>query len=135
MDVAPTLLDLVGIEPPRTLRGRSLQPLVRGRDDLESPVYSEFPHSRMIHAQTIQSRSRKLVVGDPVHGDRAYDLERDAGELEPLALESDVPTGDLREALDQIRRSANARRRQLRVPLEEPSPDTTEKLRALGYAE
>ena len=30
VDVAPTLLDIAGLEPPEAMRGRSLLPLLRG---------------------------------------------------------------------------------------------------------
>ena len=45
MDLYPTLCELVGIEPPERLRGKSLLPLVRGETDrLHDEIYTEVSY-------------------------------------------------------------------------------------------
>ena len=93
IDVAPTLLELAGLEPPSELPGRSLRNLV--------------PRDRVLFAESIRfglawraaRRGERKVVQLAEAGGRAFfDLARDPREQQPLR---DDPTGGvLGDALD-----------------------------------
>jgi arylsulfatase A-like enzyme len=46
VDVAPTLLDLAGLQPPAPVDGRSLKPLLEGSPSEARPVYAELSGGR-----------------------------------------------------------------------------------------
>jgi len=134
VDVAPTVLDLVGIAPPAGLDGTSLAGLIRGGDgalDREQVV--------------VGWEQAGLLTGDwsllpPGHGDprwRLFHLASDPGELRDLLSEGAPPPQG--ERLLELARREGLRLAEQRerigkaepVPLEEK---TVEALRELGYA-
>lgn len=83
LDIAPTMLEVAGLEPPEWMEGRSLLPLMRGervawRDALLYEYYWErnFPQTPTVHA--IREDRYKYVR---YHGvwdiDELYDLQDD----------------------------------------------------------
>ena len=86
-DIAPTLLDAVGIGHPPGMQARSLWPMLVGEADLGSfreDVYCECYNAHMSHhgvfATMVRTERHKLVA---VHGDdmgELYDLEEDPSE-------------------------------------------------------
>lgn len=90
IDIAPTLLDIAGIEPPAHMDGRSFLPLVKGedvpwRDYLLYEYYWEhnYPHTPTMHA--IRGERFKYIR---YHGiwdvDELYDLQADPRETTNL---------------------------------------------------
>jgi arylsulfatase A-like enzyme len=148
VDVAPTLLELVGAAPAPTFEGHSLVPLMRnpmapaalwsrltgGSDPPD--VISEIeplggnPVDLRLHARAIIRGAQKLVV-TPQDKTTLYDLSTDPGEMQPLP-------GDTQAAAMLLER-LTARRSALQQhiagsPERQPLDDATrEKLRALGY--
>lgn len=110
LDIAPTLLELAGLEVPSTVRGSSLLPLARGKSDPERVVVTE---GRGAHA--IRVGTWRLVVRDKTHRhvwakgrriERAlelYDLAKDPGERVEVAAKHPEVVARLLEA-DQRRR-------------------------------
>lgn len=82
LDVAPTLLDLLGVEPPTDWQGRSLVPVI---DDPQPPpqvaVATLGDGSSVLRAQTF-----KLIVGGAAGpaGAQFYDLDLDPLERDPV---------------------------------------------------
>lgn len=104
VDVAPTLLDLLGVRPPARLDGRSIVPLLRGEQLPPLPAYSEtyypeekaavtpgYEHLRPLHAVRVDDGNgrRHKVIWD-ASGERVevYDLAEDPAERRGSLLTS-----------------------------------------------
>ncbi len=117
VDVAPTALDLAGVEAPRWMEGRSLVPLLRGeegadwRDAFLVEYYSDevFPRTREMGYRAVRTERYKYIRYEELRGmDELYDLERDPHEMRNLlATGGEGSDGDssrirrLRERLDE----------------------------------
>ncbi len=101
IDLAPTILDLLGVEPMETAQGRTLVPLLEGRvEDHRQVVFSEYLIDDLAMVRTerwkyVYTAGRQdLRIGyatgqgasGPVH--RLYDLWQDPGEQHSLAGEA-----------------------------------------------
>jgi arylsulfatase A-like enzyme len=100
MDVAPTLLALVGAPIPRSFRGRSLLPLIEGASLPPRPVYAElmpataWPH----HAMMMIDDDKKLIHRISERRWELYDLRTDPGEKKNL-----TDDGTYRVTFDRLR--------------------------------
>jgi tetratricopeptide (TPR) repeat protein len=131
LDLVPTLLDMVGAEVPPDLAGRSLRPLLEGRQvrSLRAVgIYAEALYSRYhfgwgeLHSLTY---GRRRYIKAP--REELYDLERDPAETRNLAPEQSRTVRDMRTALARLMAGAS---------IERPSTVSLEdqqKLQALGY--
>jgi arylsulfatase A-like enzyme len=142
IDVAPTVLEALGLPVPGSFEGTSLLPLLRGE---------AAPGGRLLIAQTQRSGTRLRAVrgarwkrievadagaahlGLPVRqGSELYDLERDPGEQHALRDDEFPEARRLAEALDAAERHPDAG---ATAPAEiELSDADRERLRELGYA-
>jgi arylsulfatase A-like enzyme len=80
LDIAPTLLALVGLDAPSTMRGDDLRPIALGHNDAPSPVYSAVIHKKMVVKWPY-----KLIADLRFGLFELYDLEHDPRERENLA--------------------------------------------------
>jgi len=136
VDVAPTVLDALGVSAPSTFQGTSLLDAARGREAPEREAWAETEH-------TIDG-SRKFAVRRGAVGTKAiftlkggtlqielFDLGRDPRETER------IDPGSSREALESrlaaYLAEAAARRGGKTRPEVDLDPEDLERLRSLGY--
>jgi arylsulfatase A-like enzyme len=133
IDVAPTILDLAGIQPPPSFKGRSLRGALRKGPLEDRPLVAELfpvldePPPRHRHLLSVTRGTTKLVLG--IDGklerfDLANDpkeetpLPADMAELKALLAEADVAFSHLEASSETT---------------PELSPEMVEQLKGLGY--
>ena len=141
VDIAPTILDLVGVEsearPP--MQGRSLLPLISGDD---SAGNTHTAYASFLNRQTaVRSSHNKYIYR--FHSDRGqlYDLTNDPLEQVDLIAEGDpIADPEVRSAIDRLLDWLNLQREFRRsVPAaaleatSEIDPKVLQELRSLGY--
>lgn len=134
VDLAPTVLDALGVASPPMFQGRSLLGLLRGGTLPDAPVFAETERNRDgNHRVAVREGSLKCVlvvqpgreVPPQILKEEFYDLASDPGEHAPLP-----PVAGLRkDALEYLTRARSAK---AGTPAQLP-PELEEKLRALGY--
>ena len=133
VDVLPTLLDLLGLEPVTGLPGRSLAPRLRAGEppDCEAvPVVAESP-AYGPDAKAVVWDGRKLVVrSDGVV--QLFDLRTDPGETRDLAAADPATVRALRAILRRELGSADGAAPSDAIEIDD---ETRRQLRALGYLE
>jgi arylsulfatase A-like enzyme len=134
IDLAPTLLEMLGVPRIEQFQGRSLLPLLAGQEG-PRPIFSEKGGA----GAALIVGDRKLIVTPRRRGgtqEELYDLDRDPGEHHNRARRKLAGSG-MRERLDAMRAENVARRRELvgdgDVAPARLDPRTVEQLRALGY--
>jgi arylsulfatase A-like enzyme len=151
IDVAPTIVDLVGLPVPEDLDGISLKGVLLDGEELEPrSLISEARATRrwidpLRHESwnpplfAVRTGDRKFLVHRPARGEAqpvvAFDLANDPGERSPLPVDRERARAIDELVAKYLRATATAN-----VPLPTPSddavsPDLRERLRALGYAE
>jgi arylsulfatase A-like enzyme len=143
VDMAPTLLELLGIPSPAGYEGRSVVPTIgrgwwwpggraglpAGRPALSELIKAEGTLRLSPHEYAVVRDTAKLIVG--VDGEREYyDLGRDPGERDRNLVAAGTRAG-LDETLDRFRRPGGP----ARVVQPAIDPKTRERMRALGYVE
>ncbi len=96
LDLVPTLCDAAGIEVPEDLRGRSLRPLLEGRDpaawrqdlvvETETRI-GEGPGGALLARAVVGERHKYSLYAMGRHREQLVDLEADPGEMVNLAVE------------------------------------------------
>lgn len=92
IDLAPTLLDLAGLEAPGTVQGRSARPLLAGEDVVwrSSFLYEYFQESWLPGIPTmfgVRTERHKLITYPEIDDlDELYDLQADPHEMTNLAV-------------------------------------------------
>jgi arylsulfatase A-like enzyme len=135
VDVAPTLLDLLGRPVPASFEGRSLAPLLTRKQGQPEPVDVYLDVGRTgptTHTAGLVRGSRKLVA-DRSGGVHVFDLGDDPAEASPLspsAVDASLETS-FRRARERLAAGSDGGPADS-VPVDEA---TRERLRALGYTE
>jgi arylsulfatase A-like enzyme len=133
-DVAPTVLDVLGLPVPSSMQGRSLKDALLGTKELTlQPTFFEWNEWNGEHARGVRVANMKLVrTGD---GALMYDLARDPREEHPLDVRGRTPSM-LALPLAQYEADGARRRASLDASqVQSVSPEVGQSLRALGYVE
>lgn len=133
IDVAPTILDFLGIPGPTSFCGHSLLELAKGGSEPPRDIYSEslYAHDKFGWAALRSLRRGDYQYIDAPHPE-LYDLRTDPRELHNLLPGETALAASYRQALSTLvgryrgARTASSAR---------PTPETAERLRALGYLE
>jgi arylsulfatase A-like enzyme len=151
IDVAPTLVDLVGLPVPEDLDGISLKPaLVDGASLPERPLFSEAQATvRWIDPLVqeawnppvfaVRTGDGKFIVHRPTAGEAQpmlrFDLDADPDERTPLPVASEQARAIRALVAPHAPGALGAAPRGAAGPEADVSPELRERLRALGYAE
>jgi len=131
VDVMPTILQLLGMQIPATVQGRSLSPLVHGeRVDLVAMSETWYPRHHYGWSELTSIRDgRYHFIAAPRR--ELYDIELDPGELHDVALANPGRADALERALRAFLAQMSSNR-----PTNSPrpvEPEVEERLRSLGY--
>jgi arylsulfatase A-like enzyme len=99
LDLAPTILDFAGLEPPSEMHGLSLRPFVEGalEPPPERPLLGDMPLApKTPNVRSLVKGRYKLIQELSTNRVLLYDLLDDPGEIEPL-LRPDLAGAMLRE--------------------------------------
>ncbi|MDX1389051.1 MAG: sulfatase-like hydrolase/transferase, partial [Acidobacteriota bacterium] len=134
VDVAPTLMDLLGFAPLTHAQGRSLKPWIEGGSDrVEGLAYAEtlFPRIEFgwSELRMVQDERYKYIEAPTPE---LYDLENDPGEQENLVSNEPRVAADLEARLDRWV-AETVDREAAREASRTLSEEEEAKLRALGY--
>lgn len=98
VDLAPTILDVFGVPAPGIYMGRTLAPLLAGRDvKLERPIAL---HANRGREALYLPDSKKVILDSQAHGVEVYDLVSDPQERVSLV---DERRDDVRAAIETAR--------------------------------
>ncbi|MBL8862776.1 MAG: sulfatase [Planctomycetes bacterium] len=94
VDIAPTVLDYLGVRPPRAMSGRTLRPLLEGRPDAPRTAFADQINGYDLNAAMLKSRPDDDFLYAVVNGSwklvwrpnrpeksELYDLSADPGEM------------------------------------------------------
>lgn len=101
VDVAPTILDTLGIEVPTDFDGDSLMPLIQGKPMAERPVYAELIPDRKVPRRVVALlHDGWYLIGDFALGARElYHLDRDPEAQHNRFIEAPDRARDMEAAL------------------------------------
>ena len=136
VDVAPTVLDALGVLSPVTFEGRSLLAAARGGEAAEAEAWAETEHtidgSRKIAVRRGASGAKSIfTVKESSLQIELFDLGRDPRET--ATLEAGGSRSALERRLRPIWRRPVPRRAGKTAPPVELNPEDLERLRSLGY--
>ena len=134
LDILPSVLDYLEIEPPAGIHGTSFLGLLQGDSmDPDRPVFVDLarPHrelsgvvaGRWKYIHDFKERARHLL----------FDMRADPGEQTNLVASERRTAARLAGLLSEFH--ASARSQKLSTPVEEITAETVEKMRALGYVD
>jgi arylsulfatase A-like enzyme len=132
IDVVPSILDYLDLDPPPEAQGTSLLPLIDNDDKDRGPVYLAVSRAEP-GLRAVRQGSWKYIrdLGGP-RGDRLFDLATDPGERRDVRLEEPAKARQLASQLDEFLAHVPI---SVQPELEEVDAETLDELRALGYVE
>ena len=134
VDLMPTVLDLLGITPPKAIAGVTLAPLMTGSTkalDLEGYAEALYPLHHFGWSETTAWRAGRYKVIDAPRAE-LYDLERDPHETTNLYAERRALADGMIARMRQQTKDAEGADGASK-PAPEVDPEARERLAALGY--
>jgi arylsulfatase A-like enzyme len=132
VDVLPTMCELLDVDPPAPIRGRSLVGLVRGGPKASLPIYAmTFRPLAKVNKQGLLLDSYKYIVTGETGEEELYDLGSDQDEMVNLAEQEPLMVEAMRSRLTELQRidvGAMAVETEL-------TDEEQEQLKILGYVE
>jgi len=139
IDLAPTLLSLLGISIPAEMRGQDMAAAVRGTADRYAPrplfAYKSDQPGRAL--QSVHYGPWKLIerMWGPMSTFELFNLEDDPGEVTNRWIGEAIVGGALRQAMAWERHTSGPAAATELNKLETLDPETIEQLRNLGYVQ
>lgn len=133
VDIVPTILDLLGLESPIDVQGRSLTPLWRTE---HAPPPHPLQYAENLSPSLTHGWGELRVLFDDdlkyIHGPRPelYDLSNDPGELHDLSAQRPDDVSRLHGELDDLLQTISVTGASTAIDLE---PEDRQRLEALGY--
>ena len=131
IDLAPTILDVLGVPVPKEIQGASLIPLLKGQEKSERFAYSESLYSSLHYGwaplESVTSKKYKYIQAPRAE---LFDLESDFSESTNLAVKNGPLARAMKSELQEIIDKYANKHLQAQAPME---PEMAEKLRSLGY--
>ncbi|MBI4879705.1 MAG: sulfatase [Planctomycetes bacterium] len=130
LDVAPTIADLLGLEPPADWEGTSLAAIAGGAEERLAALAE---NSHTLALKSLRTAEYKYILSLRRPSEALFDLREDPGERNDVAAALPEVAARMRSAMkDLIRRnSANTKYRD--AAREELSAERKAELEALGY--
>jgi arylsulfatase A-like enzyme len=132
-DLAPTVLDALGIKAPPSFQGVSLLPLLRGGAFREEPVFAETEKNEArSHLVAVREGETKYILTLPREGpssEELFDLRRDPSESKPVR--DSERSGRYRRLVESFLSRAAAEEGSKAAS--SMTPEVRERLKALGY--
>ncbi len=146
VDLAPTVLELVGLAIPETFRGESWAGVLTGRAKAVGQARCYQAHRGAVHGapESERARSKGLLSVGRIDGDRKeiivikgnqrllFDVEKDPQELRSLVEPGSPPSAELVQCMGEISEGLGSLDR---LKVKQLDDETVEQLRALGYLE
>jgi arylsulfatase A-like enzyme len=137
IDVMPTLLDLLDVDPPPGLQGTSLAAaLVKPHEPgLDRQIFSETLADRF-SLESISQGRKKLIrhtYGPQQGAEELYDLIQDPQERTNLAAQAGAQAAELQQELDVFNKLTRQVAQNVEAQQVELDKDTEKVLRSLGY--
>jgi arylsulfatase A-like enzyme len=128
VDIAPTILDILGAPIPSTFQGHSFLPLLLGKNVAwDEEAFSQTYALGVPRLFSLRTRGMKLILDSDSSELEAFNLRNDPGETRNVASERTEELESLRARLGAILRS---------IPRDssyELDNETIQRLRSLGY--
>ncbi len=133
IDLMPTILDLIGVQIPDSISGRSLVSDVSLENDFESKV-AYFGEVKLL--ETARVDDLKIIRNrDQLGSEEIYNLKVDPLEMNNLAENPDIGLDSLRLLLDNFTEATQVQNSSVEQETVSEEEEAMEALRALGYIE
>jgi len=130
IDLMPSLLDLLGLDPAPGVEGKSLRPLIEGRTEPPRECISEATLHGPREIKAFKLGNESLILRGGGQG-RLFDLAADPGETRDLAAERRTLAREMEERL--LRRHEIIHRSAVRANGMQLSEEERKRLREMGY--